>query len=76
MPKKFLRPREVARLLVTSRDRVTDLIAAGELPAIDIRSAGARRATWRIDVAMLNAFLARRSSTAAEDTEVADDPRS
>lgn len=51
-----------AEYLATTPDRVIDLIHAGLIVAIDIRSPGARRATWRISQEAIDDFLRRRSS--------------
>jgi excisionase family DNA binding protein len=58
-------PKQVAEILQTSADRITDLIAAGELQAINIGRKGAKRATWRISAESLAAFLAKRSTSPA-----------
>ena len=52
---------DVAEVMLTSTDRVRDLIDAGVLHAIDIRAAGSSRPTWRIPSASLAEFFARRA---------------
>ena len=60
---KTLTPAQVAELLQTSVDRVTDLVRSGELAAIDIGAKGAKRRTWRIAEDELARWLASRSTT-------------
>lgn len=49
-----------AAYLMTSRDRVIDMIARGELIAADIGRPGNKRPTWRITRDALDAYLASR----------------
>lgn len=60
----YFKPRQVAERIGTSPDRIIDLIHAGHMLGIDIRSPGARRATWRISSEALEDFIRRRSSHA------------
>jgi hypothetical protein len=53
---------DYARSRRIDRHKVTDLIDAGELQAIDVSSPGSRKRIWRIPVAAIEAFEARRSS--------------
>jgi excisionase family DNA binding protein len=53
---------EVAERLRVCRDSVDGWIAAGELAAVNLAKAGAKRKTYRVSEEALAAFLARRSS--------------
>lgn len=55
---------QVAEYLCTSIDRVLDAIHNGDLIAVDIRTRGAKRATWRISQEALDTYLAARSTQA------------
>lgn len=56
---------QVAERLAVSPDKVRELISDGRLSAIDI-SANKRRATWRIRVADLEAFISGATVRAPE----------
>ena len=59
-------PAALAKSLLTSPDKICDLIHSGQLPAVNIamRPHGSR-ARWRIKTSDVDAFLARRSTQAA-----------
>jgi excisionase family DNA binding protein len=65
---------QAAEYLSTGIDRVLDAIHNGDLIAVDIRTRGAKRATWRISQEALDAYLAARS-TQAPATKSAREPK-
>jgi excisionase family DNA binding protein len=64
-PRRLLTPAEVAEQLQIGRTAVYDLIASGDLPVVDVRSPGSKRARSRITEADLKAFIASRTRKAS-----------
>jgi len=59
----------VAELLAVTTDKVTDLIRAGHLPAVNVALHEGGKARWRIAEEDLEAFLAsRRTSPSSKHT--------
>lgn len=60
MSKDMLKITEVARRMRVNRRTAQSWIDSGQLPAIDVRPNGAKRALWRVQVADLNQFAQSR----------------
>ena len=61
--KEFFSAPEVSELLKVDRNKIIQLIAIGELRAVDVSLHRSQRPRWRISRKDLEAFLSRRSST-------------
>lgn len=57
-------PAEAGHILRCSDDHIYRLIAAGELPAVDISQPGSRQSKTRIPDDGIAAYIARRTSNA------------
>jgi hypothetical protein len=64
-PARALTSRDVAQRYGVDQHTVLAWIAAGLLPAVDVRRPGAARPRWRIEEADLAEFRRRRSATPA-----------
>jgi excisionase family DNA binding protein len=62
---RYLTTSDAAELLSVTADKITDLIHAGQLAAIDVSLHRGGKARWRISVEDLEAFIRRRSSQPA-----------
>lgn len=60
---RYLTTASAAELLSVTADKITDLIHAGHLPAVDVSLHPGGKARWRISAADLEAFLASRRTT-------------
>jgi excisionase family DNA binding protein len=61
----MLTPPEVARHLRVNADKVLAWIRSGELRAVNVATGLAGRPRWRVSLADLKAFIARRSARPA-----------
>jgi len=61
-----LRPEEVCERLGICKQHLLDLIVEGKLQAMDVRSAGALRACYRISVESYRDFIVRSLTCPAE----------
>lgn len=59
---RMLTPPEAAERVAVDPHKIIGFIRSGELPASDLASAGSRRPRYRIHVADLEAFLAKRAA--------------
>ncbi|MCA9246666.1 MAG: helix-turn-helix domain-containing protein [Planctomycetales bacterium] len=66
MPTTAQTPPQVARHYGVSADKITRLIEAGELQAINLASPGCTRPRWRITEAHLEEFERRRAAVPPE----------
>ncbi|HUE74573.1 MAG TPA: helix-turn-helix domain-containing protein [Pirellulaceae bacterium] len=60
--RSFLTIRQFADRIITSPDRIRDLIDSGDLRAVNIGKPGARRKTWRIPADEVERWLDSRAS--------------
>ena len=60
---QYLTTSDAAELLAVTVDKITDLIHAGQLAAVDVSLHRGGKARWRISAADLEAFLAARRTS-------------
>jgi excisionase family DNA binding protein len=61
MTERFMTPPQIAKILGVGADKVSALIASGELQAVNL-SLGNARPRWKVDPESLRRFLAGRSN--------------
>lgn len=65
MADKLYTVRELREVLKTSKDRILEMIASGQIVASNIGTPGGKRPTWRISQSSLDNYLAATSTNPA-----------
>lgn len=69
MPSSYLTTAQTAELLAVTCDKITDLIHAGQLAAVNVALHSGGKARWRISAEALEQFLLRRQSSPPPATQ-------